>query len=109
MSKVTSAILLLRSGKSTLWTPQLDAQMISWTQDYIGWLESAEIAIEEKEALNNHGTFYFSQLASLKVLVNDLSGAKGVCDEFFNGIYQGQIEATGEQVSNTFFVLSASG
>ncbi|KAF5314977.1 hypothetical protein D9619_007552 [Psilocybe cf. subviscida] len=97
MSKITSAILLLRSGKSALWTPQLDAQMVAWTQAYIGWLESAAIAIEEKEALNNHGTFYFSQLASLKVLVNDLPGAKGVCDEFFNGIYKGQIQADGEQ------------
>lgn len=50
MAKVTTGILVLRKGKSTLWTTDLDNQMIAWTQEYITWLETAEIAIEERDA-----------------------------------------------------------
>ncbi|KAF8802054.1 chondroitin AC/alginate lyase [Phlegmacium glaucopus] len=97
MAKVTSAILLLRQGKSTAWTKDLDDKMISWSNEYITWMETADIAIMEAAAANNHGTFYYNQLAALKVLVNDLPGAKKVTDDYFNSQYLTQIEANGEQ------------
>ena len=50
MAKVTSAILLLRKGGSTAWTKDLDDKMISWSNDYIKWMETADIAIEEANA-----------------------------------------------------------
>ena len=50
MAKVTTGILVLRKGKSTLWTTELDNQMISWAKEYITWLETAKIAIEERDA-----------------------------------------------------------
>lgn len=50
MAKVCSAVLLLRKGGSTAWTTELDEQMISWSNDYIKWMETAEIAIEESMA-----------------------------------------------------------
>ena len=51
MAKITSAILLLRKGGSTAWTKELDDRMISWTNDYIKWMETADIASEEAIAL----------------------------------------------------------
>jgi hypothetical protein len=50
MAKVTTGILVLRKGKSTLWTTDLDNQMIAWATEYITWLETAESAIEERDA-----------------------------------------------------------
>ena len=50
MAKVTSAILLLRKGGSKAWTKDLDDRMISWSNDYIEWMETADIAIEEANA-----------------------------------------------------------
>lgn len=50
MAKVTTAVLVLRKGKSTLWTSDLDSQLISWTNEYITWLETAKIAVEESIA-----------------------------------------------------------
>jgi hypothetical protein len=50
MAKVTSAILLLRKGRSTAWTKDLDNRMISWSNEYIKWMETADIAIEEANA-----------------------------------------------------------
>lgn len=50
---------------------------------------------------SNHGTFYYNQLASLKLLLNDTNGARNVTDTYFNTLYKAQINATGEQVRTT--------
>ena len=51
MAKVTFAILLLRKkGGSKAWTKDLDDRMISWSNDYMEWIENADIAIEEANA-----------------------------------------------------------
>lgn len=97
MTKIVSAILLLREAKAPLWTADIDAAFTSWAKEYIQWLTTAEIALEERKALNNHGSFYFNQLASLQILVGDTDGAKSTIEEYFNGIYMGQIAANGDQ------------
>ncbi|GLB39580.1 putative predicted SAM-dependent RNA methyltransferase [Lyophyllum shimeji] len=48
-------------------------------------------------APNNHGTFYYNQLASLKLLVNDYEGALNVTDAYFAHQFLTQINAIGEQ------------
>lgn len=97
MSKVASGILVLRAMNAPGWTPQLDAAMNAWSNKYIAWLKSSPIALEEKAATNNHGSFYFSQLASIQVLVGDYAGARETLQQFFSGIYLNQITANGEQ------------
>ena len=59
MAKVTSAILLLRKGKSTVWTTDLDNQMISWSNNYINWMETAEIAKKEAAATKQVLSLFF--------------------------------------------------
>ena len=50
MAKITSVIMFLRKGGSTAWTKDLDERIISWPNDYIKWMESADIAIEKANA-----------------------------------------------------------
>uniref|UniRef100_A0A8H7XTG2 Alginate lyase domain-containing protein n=1 Tax=Psilocybe cubensis TaxID=181762 RepID=A0A8H7XTG2_PSICU len=97
MAKVASAVLLLRKGKSTAWTADIDNQFIEWSRKYITWLENSDLAIKERESKNNHGSFYYNQLAAMKLIVNDAAGAKAATDDYFKGIYLDQISATGEQ------------
>lgn len=47
---------------------------------------------------SNHGTFYYNQLAALKVLVNDNAGTLNVTNTYFASQYLFQIKANGEQV-----------
>jgi hypothetical protein len=47
ITKVVNAILILRKGGSTDWTTDLDAAMISWSREYINWLETAPLALGE--------------------------------------------------------------
>ncbi|KAJ6588175.1 alginate lyase-domain-containing protein [Mycena capillaripes] len=95
--KIVSGILILRKRKCTDWTDGIDAQMVAWTGKYINWLETNKLGVDECASLNNHGSFCFNQLASLKLLVNDTPGSVNVSNRFFHGIYQGQINSTGDQ------------
>ncbi|KAG8714704.1 hypothetical protein FRC09_017342 [Ceratobasidium sp. 395] len=97
MAKITSGVLTLRKGQAAEWTQVLDDGLNAWVKQYITWLTTDKMALEEKAATNNHGTYYFNQLAALQLLVGDIDGCKATIEEFFTGIYQGQIAANGDQ------------
>ncbi|KAF8910568.1 alginate lyase-domain-containing protein [Gymnopilus junonius] len=97
MTKIVNAILILRKAGSTAWTTDLDNQMTAWTKEYINWLTTADIAVQERDATNNHGSFYYNQLTAVNLLINDMAGAKDSSNAYFNGIYLNQIAANGEQ------------
>jgi len=97
MAKIVSGILILRKSKCPDWTSDLDNQMNDWTRQFATWLETAGIALEEAFSTNNHGSFYYNQLAALKLLLNDNDGARNVTDTYFNTLYMAQIQASGEQ------------
>jgi len=97
MTKITSGILILRAGNSSEWTSDLDTKMNNWTTQYLNWLQTNTLALQEKAATNNHGSFYYNQLAAIQILLGDTTGAKNTTNEYFSGIYMNQIDANGEQ------------
>jgi len=97
MAKLASGIMILRNGKSSDWTDSLNTQMMNWTTSYIGWMTTSPIAYGEWTAPNNHGTYFYNQLASLQILVGDTNGAINTTKQYFSKQYMGQIDATGEQ------------
>ncbi|KAG8986465.1 hypothetical protein FRB90_003989, partial [Tulasnella sp. 427] len=97
MTKVVSAILVLRALASPSWTNTLDTAMNDWCTQYVNWLLTNDIALEEKAATNNHGSFYYSQTSAIQVLIGDYTAAKATLQEYFDGIYQNQITANGDQ------------
>ncbi|KAJ3524052.1 hypothetical protein NM688_g8630 [Phlebia brevispora] len=98
MAKIASGILVLRQGKAQSWTSDIDTQFQDWINKYIVWLTTNTLALQEKAATNNHGSFYFNQLAALQILVANTTGASSTIQEYFNGIYMNQIAANGDQV-----------
>ncbi|KAH7915931.1 chondroitin AC/alginate lyase [Hygrophoropsis aurantiaca] len=97
MAKVANAILILRNGNSPHWTQELDAGMVDWCNRFISWFTSYWIALEEAIAKNNHGSFYYSQLASHQMIAHDYDGARATIRTYFSTIYMNQITSTGEQ------------
>jgi hypothetical protein len=97
MTKVVSAILLLRVMASPSWTQQLDSAMNDWCTQYVEWLMTSPIALEEKAAANNHGSFYASQTSSIQLLIGNTTAAQATLNNYFQGIYQNQIVANGDQ------------
>jgi hypothetical protein len=115
MAKVVDAVLILRGGKAPEWTEAIDSGLVNWTTTYIGWLTSNELALQEAAsakcvtfrsspvlcsdwAVSNHGSYYYTQLGALQILVNDLAGANATIQKYFSTLYQNQVEASGEQV-----------
>ncbi|KAI0634347.1 chondroitin AC/alginate lyase [Trametes polyzona] len=101
MSKLVSGVLILREGKASEWTSEIDTQLTNWTKSYIEWLTTAKIALEEQAADNNHGTFYYNQLAALQILVGDKDGAKQTLEKYFTTQFKWQIAANGDQPLET--------
>ncbi|KAG6886509.1 hypothetical protein C0992_003661 [Termitomyces sp. T32_za158] len=50
MAKIVTGIEILRKMNCTDWTSDLDIKMNAWTTEYIKWLESASISLEEEAA-----------------------------------------------------------
>jgi len=48
MTKISSSIVILRKVPASAWTKDLDDKMNQWLVQYINWLESNPLAIEEK-------------------------------------------------------------
>ncbi|KNZ71669.1 hypothetical protein J132_07578 [Termitomyces sp. J132] len=99
MAKIVTGIEIFRKMNCTDWTGDLDSRMNDWTNEYIQWLESAAISLEEEAAPNNHGTFWYNQVAALKILVGDIPGALNVTNAYFAKQYMSQITANGEQAT----------
>ncbi|KAF9503545.1 hypothetical protein BS47DRAFT_1402298 [Hydnum rufescens UP504] len=97
MTKIASAVLTLRLGASPEWTTQIDQGFTQWVSQYIVWMTNSTLAYQERTSVNNHGSFFYNQLASLYLIVNDTTNARNTVQEFFSGLYQNQIDANGEQ------------
>ncbi|KAG7095990.1 hypothetical protein E1B28_006673 [Marasmius oreades] len=95
--RIATAIEIFRKSNTTDWTPQIESGMIDWIKNYTSWIETDPAGLKEAAALNNHGTFYHVQLASLKLIVNDHEGAKDAIERYYNGQFLTQIEENGEQ------------
>jgi len=97
MAKIASGVLLLRAAKAPGWTSDIDTAFVGWLKQYLPWVTTNKIALQERASLNNHGSYYFNQLAAIQIMVGDLAGANQTVHDYFSGIYMGQVDANGEQ------------
>lgn len=97
MTKIISGILIFRLANNSDWTSDLDTQMTNWTTQYISWLQTNTLGLQEAAATNNHGSYYYNQLSAIQILVGDTAGAKNSTNTYFNTLYMNQIDANGEQ------------
>ncbi|KAJ6566671.1 chondroitin AC/alginate lyase [Mycena capillaripes] len=96
-AKIASGILMLRKTGNTDWTAELDAQMIAWCNKYIDWLLTSSSGKTAASSTNNHGTIFVNQFAGLKLIVNDAAGATNWTKNYFTGIFQKQVNSSGDQ------------
>ncbi|KAF8309087.1 chondroitin AC/alginate lyase [Clavulina sp. PMI_390] len=97
LAKIASAVLTLRQGNVAEWTQATDNGFKAWLTEYLPWLRNNTLGVQERETPNNHGSFYYNQEAAVHLILGDEASAKATLEEYFNGIYQKQIAANGEQ------------
>ncbi|ORY34037.1 alginate lyase-domain-containing protein [Naematelia encephala] len=101
LAKAVSGVLVLRELEAPEWTDETDQGFVQWATDMVTWLETDDLALAEKAASNNHGTFYYNQLCALYALLGENDKAISALNEFYNSTFPGQINANGDQPLET--------
>jgi hypothetical protein len=65
---------ILSSTRS--WMPADDAALKQWFRNYVDWLRTSEFGIKEREARNNHGTWYAAQVAAASLYTGEMEFAR---------------------------------
>lgn len=62
-TRIVDALQLLHDSPG--WHPQDQAAIHAWFSDYLGWLLHSQLAQGERDAPNNHGSWYAAQVAGI--------------------------------------------
>ena len=63
LTDVIDAIGLIQA--SSAWTKEDQAGLQSWFTKYLGWLMNSRLGNLEGQKINNHGTYYYLQVAAI--------------------------------------------
>jgi len=74
LTDLVDAIGLLAG--STNWTANDQQKMVAWAGDYLQWLTTSKIGLNENAALNNHGTYYDAEAVSLALFIGKTDFAR---------------------------------
>lgn len=66
---------------SRYWTKKDDDSLKKWFADYMTWLKTSELGLEESKAKNNHITWYLAQMAASAAYNGDKEFVKEMIDE----------------------------
>lgn len=69
----------------------------SWLTEYKDWLQNSEIGSQERNTLNNHGTWYDVQMCSILLYLGELEQLNAVLEQVKTTRIASQIEPDGSQ------------
>ena len=72
--KLIDGIGLLKT--SAAWTDKDQQQMQQWFRDYLHWMQTSKIGIDEMNAANNHGAWYETQRMAIALYLDSMDLAK---------------------------------
>ncbi len=91
---IITAIEMLRLGNALY--EKTDKALTKWLSDYVNWMQTSKIGLEEKATTNNHGTWYDTQVTAILLFLKRDAEAKVILEAFKKRIDH-QIEADGKQ------------
>lgn len=74
--KLIDAIGLISDSKA--WTNDDQQKMKQWVADFLNWMQTSKIGIDEMNADNNHGAWYDAQRLSLALYIDSIDLAKRI-------------------------------
>lgn len=76
LTNLLDAIGLIQNSPS--WTKEDQHEMELWFSEYLNWLLNSDVAKEEAQKINNHGTYYDVQVSSIALFLNKTDIAENV-------------------------------
>lgn len=92
---LTTTIEMLREGNAL--DSKTDAGLVAWLTDYVNWLQTGKLALEEKATTNNHGTWYDAQVVAILLFLKRDAEAKAVLESTTKKRIDHQLDADGSQ------------
>ncbi len=74
--KLVDAIGLLKSSKS--WKTADQKEMQQWFAEFLNWMQTSKIGMDEMRAKNNHGAWYDVQRLALSLFIDSMDLAKKI-------------------------------
>src|ERR1043165_9797445 len=96
---MTQSISLMRSSRN--WNFKIEKGVKKWLTKYYDWLETSRLGIEEKNANNNHGTFYDVQAIYILQYLDRIDKARNYSIQAIINRIETGILPTGEQPHET--------
>jgi hypothetical protein len=75
---IIDAVQLLQ--KSKRWNTEKDKKLKKWVADFLHWMVSSDIGIDEMNAKNNHGVWYDAQVLCFALFAGDMAHAKKIVE-----------------------------
>jgi len=82
---------------SPAWTAKDNSEMRLWCAEYLKWLRTSKHGLGEEKKLNNHGTWYDAQVASLALYTGQNDLARKIIEQVKTRRINKQIESDGKQ------------
>ncbi len=85
--------LLIASSEA--WSESENDRLQAWSKQYFEWLTTNEMALEESESKNNHGTYYDAQALYFAIYSGNLEAATDIAENFSERRLLSQINPDG--------------
>jgi hypothetical protein len=95
LARVVDAVGLLAGSNS--WTPEDQAGMTKWFAAYYAWMTTSDAGHHEKDAKNNHGSWFAAQEASIAMFLGKTDDAKKIAEQVRDQRIPSQFDAAGMQ------------
>ncbi|SEW34918.1 Alginate lyase [Chitinophaga sp. YR573] len=87
--------------------PAVDYKAIqAWYTDYLTWMRTSPVGLDEADELNNHGTWYDVQQVTIALFTEQPALAKKILEEQTKKRIDSQLEADGQQPKELARTLS---
>lgn len=93
--EMLDAVPLLTGSEA--YSSQVQSDLKAWFSDFLNWLLTSPIAMEEKNASNNHGVCYDVQVAAYANFVGNTTVRDMLIANFFSTRINPQIQSDGKQ------------
>jgi hypothetical protein len=91
--KLIDAIGLLQASR--YWTTADQKGMQAWFTNFLNWMQTSKVGMDEMNTKNNHGTYYDALRLSMALFTGDTGLAKGVVANVTNRL-DSQMDAEGK-------------
>ncbi len=78
LTQVVDAAGILKG--SAFWSEEEHSALQGWFREYLEWMQTSDHGRDERQARNNHGTFYDAQVACFALFVGDPDNARNVLE-----------------------------